>query len=169
MPLSDQNANPDAGQRDGTEPTTARMLFAGTAATVVLRGATWALSSLTIGPLLGVLDVVLGAIGGTTVVSLVQAVLAVAAIIVAMVCAAGVRNEPARFRRPVRVLAYVFVADVVIYLAPIVVVGAMNPKLTLIAWMLFLVAAVGNVALAWLAIVIARRVRPVPVAPPSAP
>jgi hypothetical protein len=160
MAYGDQSANPDAGQRDGTETTTARLLFAGTAATVVLRGATWALSSLTIGPLLGVLDVFFGAIGGSTVVSLVQAVLSVAAIMAAMVCAAGIRNEPARFRRPVRVLAYVFVADVVIYLAPIFVVAAMNPNLTSTAWVLFLLAAVGNVGLAWLAIVIARRARP---------
>jgi hypothetical protein len=163
MADSDQSANPDAGQRDGTETATARLLFAGTAATVVLRGLTWALSSLTIGPLLGVLDVFLGAIGGSKVVSLVQAVLCVAAIMVAMVCAAGLRNEPARFRRPIRVLCFVFVADVVVYLSPIVVVAAIDPGLNALSWVLFLIAAVGNVALAWLAIVIARRTRPVPV------
>jgi hypothetical protein len=164
MAYSDQGADPDAGQRDGTEGNTARLLFAGTAATVVLRGVTWALSSLTIGPLLGVLDMFVGAIGRSRAVSLVQAVVCVAAVVTAVVCAAGLRHDPARFRRPIRVLAFVFVADVVIYLAPIIVVAAINPGLNTLAWVLFLVAAVGNVALAWLAVVIAGRTRRVPIA-----
>jgi hypothetical protein len=150
----------DAVQHDGTETVTARMLFGGVAAAVVLRGLTWAFSSLTIGPLLGVLDLLLGGRGQANGVQLVQAVLTVAAVAAGLLGAAGLRADPARFRRPVRLLSYVFVGDVVVYLAPVVLVAVINPGLSAPAWLLFAVAAAGNVALAWWAILIARRTRP---------
>jgi hypothetical protein len=162
--MTDPDQDFDAGQRDGTEATTARLLFAGTAAAVVVRGLTWALSSLTIGPLLGVLDLLIGGTGESKAVQAVQAVLTVGAVLTAIVCAVGLRSDPARFRRPIRILSWVFAADVVIYLAPIILVAAINPGLNGLAWSLFALAGVGNVALAWLALVIARRTRRVPAA-----
>lgn len=159
------DTDPGEEQRDGTDAATARMLFAGTAAAVVLRGLTWAFSSLTIGPLLGVLGAFLGAVGSSRPVLALQAVLTVAAVVVAVVCAAGLRDDPERFRRPVRVLSYVFIADVVVYLAPIVVVVAINPGLSGSAWLLLTVATVGNLALAWLALLISRRTGPVRTVP----
>jgi hypothetical protein len=152
--------DPGADHRDGTDAATARMLFAGTAAAVVLRGLTWAFSSLAIGPLLGAVGALLGAVGSSKPVLFVQAVLTVAAVVVAVVCAAGLRDDPQRFRRPVRLLSYVFIADVVLYLAPIVVLVAINPGLSGSAWLLFAVATVGNLALAWLALLIVRRTGP---------
>jgi hypothetical protein len=146
---------------DGTDAATAGMLFAGTAAAVLLRGLTWAFSSLTIGPLLGAAGALLGAVGSSKPVLLLQAVLTVAAVVVAVVCAAGLRADPERFRRPVQVLSYVFIADVVVYLAPIVVLVAVVPGLSGSAWLLLAVATVGNVALAGLALVISRRTGPV--------
>lgn len=155
------DTDPGAGQPDGTDAATARMLFGGTAAAVVLRGLTWAFSSLTVGPLLGVVGALLGAVGSSKPVLFGQAVLTVAAVVVAVVCAAGLRADPQRFRRPVRVLSYVFIADVVVYLAPILVLIAINPGLSGSAWTLLTVATVGNLALAWLAVVISRRTGPV--------
>jgi hypothetical protein len=162
MTDTDTGTGHDAGRSDGTESATARLLFAGTAATVLLRGVIWALSSLTIGPLFGLLDLLLGRFSTSTVVLGLQAVATVAAVIIALVCAAGLRNEPGRFRRPVRILSWVFVADVVVYLAPVVLIVAISPALNGLAWTLFALAAAGNLALGWLALIIGRRTRPLP-------
>jgi hypothetical protein len=150
----------DAGQRDGTEAGTAAMLYAGAIVGVVLRAATWVLSAFTIGPLLGMVDLVAGAFGDRREVLFAQAAVTVTAVVAAIVGGLGLQTDPARYRLPVRVLCGLFILDVVVYLTPIVFVATMDfVELTTDAWALFAVAVVGNLGLAGLSLLVIVRTR----------
>ncbi|GAA3343263.1 hypothetical protein GCM10020358_81380 [Amorphoplanes nipponensis] len=161
----------DSGQRDGSEPGTAAMLYAGAVAGVLLRGTTWVLSGLTVGPLLGVMDTLAGGWSDRRETLFVQATVTVLAVLAAVLGGLGLQTEPARYRLPVRLLAALFILDALAYLAPLVLAaGWPVVELTTAAWALFAVTVVGNLALAGLALLIivrSRRVRAAeaPVAP----
>lgn len=158
----------DHGQRDGTEAGTAAMLYAGAVCGVLLRGAIWVLSALTAGPVLGFLDQAALAWGDEREILFLQAVLTVAAVVAVVLCGLGLQNDPARYRRPVRVLGYLFIADAVLYLAPIVTAATLGVPFSSREWALFGVTVVGNLALAGLCVLIihrARRLRPEPAVP----
>jgi len=152
-------------QRDGTEAGTAAMLFTGSIASVLLRGATWFLSAATIGPVLGFLDTLAVSWIGSRLTLFLQALLTVAAVVAAVLGGLGLMTDPARYRRPVRVLCYLLIADAVIYLVPIVTAAALPVDVSTSAWALFVASVIGNLALAGLcalAAVRSRRLRPAP-------
>jgi heme/copper-type cytochrome/quinol oxidase subunit 4 len=153
----------DDSQRDGTEAGTAAMLYAGAITGVLLRGAVWVFSAFTAGPVLGFLDTAAVAWSAERDILFLQAVLTVVAVVAAVLCGVGLQTDPARYRRPVRLLAAVFIADVLLYLAPIVTVATLPVPVSDTEWTLFGVAVVGNLALAGLCLLIihrARRLRP---------
>ncbi|HET9516583.1 MAG TPA: hypothetical protein VFO77_02530 [Actinoplanes sp.] len=162
--MTDPDEDLDAALSDGTEAATARLLFIGTAAAVVVRGLTWMLSGLTFGPILGLIDWWISS-SGIMAVLVLQAVVTALSPPVALWCAVGLRNDPGRFRRLARILSWVFAVDVVVYVVPIVLMVVQYPATSLSRWLLFAFAIIGNAALGWLAVVIARRVRPLRAAP----
>src|SRR5689334_8102490 len=97
---------------EGTEAGTAAMLYAGAITGVLLRGATWLFSGLTVGPVLGVLDLLAGGYSGERTLLFAQAVLTVAAVVTAVFCAVGLQTDPGWYRRPVRLLSWLFILDV---------------------------------------------------------
>ncbi len=149
----------DDSQRDGTEAGTAAMLYAGAIAGVVLRGTVWVLSAFTAGPVLGFLDTAAVAWSDERAVLFLQGGLTVVAVVAAVVCGVGLQTDPARYRRPVRLLSYLFIADAVLYLVPIVTAATLPVAVTGSGWALFGVAVVGNLALAGLCVLIAHRSR----------
>jgi hypothetical protein len=156
----------DDSQRDGTEAGTAAMLYAGAVSGVVLRGTIWVLSAFTVGPVLGFLDTLAVAWSDPREVLFLQAVLTVAAVVAAVLCGLGLQADPARYRRRVRLLGYLFIADAVVYLVPVVTVATMPVDLTTSGWAWFAAAVVGNLGLAgWCVLIIfrARRLRPAPI------
>jgi hypothetical protein len=98
------------GQRDGSEAGTPGMLCGGAVAGVLLRGTTWVLSAFTIGPILGFLDLLAGGWATARTALFAQSVLTVAAVVAAVLCGLGLQSDPARYRRPVRLLAALFTA-----------------------------------------------------------
>jgi len=161
----------DRGQRDGTEPGTAAMLYTGAVVGVLLRGTTWVLSAFTIGPLLGMIDTVAGAWGERREALFVQATVTVAAVVAAALGGSGLQSDPARYRLPVRLLSVLFILDVLVYLTPLVLAATLPVvALTTSAWALFAVTVVGNLALAGLALLIlirSRRLRAAATPPPA--
>jgi hypothetical protein len=158
----------DDGQRDGTEAGTAAMLYAGAVTGVLLRGAIWVLSAFTAGPVLGFLDTAAVAWSAERDILFLQAVLTVAAVVAAVVCGLGLQTDPARYRRPVRLLGYLFIADAVLYLAPIVTAATLPVPVSTTEWTLFGSAVVGNLALAGLCVLIIHRTRRLPSSTPPA-
>lgn len=154
----------DAGQRDGTEAGTAGMLYAGAVIGVLLRGTTWVLSAFMIGPLLGAIDLFAGALTDRREALFLQATVTVAAVIAAVLCGLGLQTDPARYRLPVRLLCALFILDALVYLAPLVLIAALDYiEVTRSGWALFGVTVVGNLGLAGLSILVmarTRRVRP---------
>ncbi|MEU8608245.1 hypothetical protein AB0C29_09610 [Actinoplanes sp. NPDC048791] len=150
----------DAGQHDGTEPGTAAMLYAGAIVGVLLRGATWVLSSFTLGPVLGIVDTVAGEYVARREALFVQAVVTVAAVVAAILSGLALQSDPARFRWPVRLLCGLFILDAILYLTPIVfAAGIGDIEFTTVAWAVFAVAVVGNLGLAGLSLLIIIRTR----------
>ena len=149
----------DDGQRDGTEPGTAAMLLAGTVAGVLLRGAVWVLSDFSAGPVLGFLDTAAVAWSSPREVLFWQAIVTVVTVVAVVFCALGLQTDPARYRLPVRLLAYLFIADVVLYLVPVVTAATLPVPVSTSEWALFGAAVVGNLALAGLCVLIAHRAR----------
>ena len=154
----------DAGQRDGTEAGTAAMLYAGAIVGVVLRATTWVLSSFTIGPVLGVADLLAGELGDRRVVLFLQAAVTVAAVVGTILGGLGLQTDPARYRLPVRLLCALFILDILVYLTPVVFAATVPAvEFTQAAWAVFAVAIVGNLGLAGLALLVivrTRRLRP---------
>lgn len=150
-------------ERAGTD-SAATMLWAGAGAGVLLRGATWVLSSLTIGPVVGFLDLVAAGWIGDRTALFWQAVLTVVAVVAALMCGLGLRTEPDRYRWPARGLAALFVLDTVVYLAPVVAFATVDVEVSRSAWALFGAAVLGNLGLAGLSVLIMiRTARPAPV------
>jgi hypothetical protein len=136
---------------------------------VLIRGATWFLSAATIGPVLGFLDTAAGTRFDRREILFAQAILTVLTVIAAVVCGVGLLTDPGRYRRPVRLLCYLLIADSVIYLVPLVIAATLPVDVTTSAWVLFVVAVIGNLALAGLCTLIAtrsRRLKPAPVPVP---
>jgi predicted transporter len=159
----------DGGQRDGTEAGTAAMLYAGAITGVALRGTTWVLSAFTIGPLLGLADTLAGEYHDRRGVLFAQAVVTVAAVVAAVMAGLGLQTDPARCRRPVRLLGTLFILDALLYLTPIVFAAAMDfVELTTAGWALFGVVVLGNLGLAGLSLLIIVRTRRVRTAAPPA-
>jgi hypothetical protein len=158
-------------QRDGSEAGTAAMLWGGAVVGVGLRGTTWVMTAFTVGPVLGFLDTAAESWSTRREVLFLQAVVTVAAVVAAVFCGLGMQNDPAAYRRPTRWLSYLFIADAVIYLTPVVMAAMLPVAITTETWALFGAAVVGNLGLAGLCMLIAiraRRVRTVlPVAPPT--
>ena len=157
-----------SAQRDGTEAGTAAMLFTGAVAGVLLRGTTWFLSAATIGPVLGFLDTLAASWIDPRLTVFLQALLTVTAVVAAVLGGLGLMTDPARYRRPVRLLCYLLIADTLIYLVPIVTAAALPVDVTASAWALFGVAVLGNLGLAGLCALIAARSRRVRAALPPA-
>lgn len=158
-------------QRDGSEPGTALLLWTGAVVGVLLRGATWVLSAFTVGPVLGVADLAADGFAHHRELLFAQAVLTIAAVLAAVVTGTGLQTDPARWRRPVRLLCLVFIVDNLAYLTPLVVVVTTGVGLTTPAWGLFGVAVLGNLGLAGLCVQIlvrARRLRAPAAEPPVA-
>jgi hypothetical protein len=148
----------DGGQHDGTEAGTAAMLYAGAIIGVLLRGTTWVLSAFTVGPLLGMADLLATGFSDRRDVLFAQAVVTVVAVMAAILGGLGLQSEPARFRLPVRVLCALFIVDALLYLAPLVYAATMTfIELPTSAWALFAVAVVGNLGLAGLSLLIIVR------------
>jgi hypothetical protein len=159
----------DDSQRDGTEAGTAAMLYAGAIAGVLLRGATWVLSAFAAGPVLGLLDSAAVAWSTPREVLFWQAVVTVAAVVAVVICGVGLQTDPARYRLPVRLLAYLFIADTVLYLVPVVTLATLPMPVSTSEWALFGAAVVGNLGLAGLCVLIAHRARRLgPAAAPAA-
>lgn len=156
------------GQRDGTEAGTAAMLYAGAVAGVLLRGTIWVLSAFTVGPVLGFADTAAVAWSSPREILFWQAIVTVGAVVAAVICGLGLQTDPARYRLPVRLLAYLFIADAILYLVPVVTAATLPVPVSTSVWVLFGAAVVGNLALAGLCVLIAhraRRLRPAVVAP----
>jgi hypothetical protein len=150
----------EAGQRDGTEAGTAAMLYAGAVTGVLLRGTTWVLSAFMIGPLLGPIDMLAGALGDRREVLFLQAAVTVAAVVAAILGGLGLQTDPARYRLPVRLLCVLFILDALAYLTPLVIVAGLGfIEVTQSGWALFGVAVVGNLGLAGLSILVLARTR----------
>ena len=132
----------------------ATMLWAGAATGVALRGTIWVLSSLTIGPIFGFLDLVAASYIGHRPALFWQAVLSVVAVVAAVMCGLGLHTEPARYRWPARGLALLFVVDAIVYLAPLVAFATVDVEFTTPAWALFGAAVIGNLGLAGLSVLI---------------
>jgi hypothetical protein len=142
---------------------TAAMLYAGAIIGVVLRAATWICTSFTVGPLLGLADLLAGDWAPREVL-FAQAVVTVVAVVAAVLCGLGIQSEPERYRRPVRLLSALFVVDIVLYLVPLIAAAAID-TLTTPAWIVFGVTVVGNLGLAGLAILIGVRAGAAPARP----
>ena len=155
----------DDSRRDGTEAGTAAMLYAGAITGVLLRGTVWVLSAFTAGPVLGFLDTAAVAWSEPRRVLFWQAVVTVAAVVAAVVCGAGLQTDPARYRPATRVLSYLFIADAVLYLVPVVTAATLPVAVSTSGWVLFGVAVVGNLGLAGLCVLIAHRSRGLRAAP----
>src|SRR5690349_1037072 len=156
------------GQHDGTEAGAATMLYIGAIVGVLLRGATWVFSSLTIGPLLGVIDTLAGDYTDRRELLFVQAVVTVVAVLVATLGGLGLQMDPGRYRLPVRLLCGIFILDALVYLAPLVYAAAMTAvELTTFAWVVFGVTIVGNLGLVGLSLLIIIRTRRQPVVAPQ--
>jgi hypothetical protein len=150
----------DRGQRDGTEPGTAAMLYIGAIAGVVLRGGTWVASAFTLGPVLGIVDTVAGEYVARREALFVQAIVTLVAVLAAVLGGLGLQTDPASFRWPVRVLCGLFILDAILYLTPIVIAaGFASIEFTTLAWAVFAVAVVGNLGLAGLSLLIIIRSR----------
>ena len=145
------------------------MLYAGAIVGVLLRGTTWVLSGLTVGPLLGVIDTLAGEFGDRRETLFAQAMVTVLAVLAAILGGLGLQTEPGRYRLPVRLLCGLFILDALVYLAPLVFGASMAfIELTTAQWALFGTAIVGNLGLAGLALlIIIRTRRPRVAAPPS--
>jgi len=159
----------DDSQRDGTEAGTAAMLYAGAIAGVLLRGTIWVLSAFTAGPVLGFVDSAAVAWSTPREVLFWQAIVTVAAVVAVVFCGLGLQTDPARYRLPVRLLAYLFIADSLLYLLPVVAAVSLPIPLSTSEWALFGAAVVGNLGLAGLCVLIAHRARRLgPAAAPAA-
>lgn len=145
-------------ERDGAT-SAATMLWAGAATGVALRGTTWVLSSLTIGPIFGFLDLVAAGWIGDRSALFWQAVLTIVAVVAAVMCGLGLHAEPARYRWPARGLALLFIVDAIVYLAPLVAFATVDVEFTTPAWALFGAAVIGNLGLAGLSVLILVRTR----------
>jgi len=155
----------ESGQRDGTEAGTAAMLCTGAITGVLLRGATWFLSAGTIGPVLGFLDTAAVSWSNRREILFLQALLTVTTVVAAVLGGLGLLTDPARYRRPVRLLCYLLIADTVVYLVPIVTAATLPVDVTTSAWALFAASVLANLALAglcWLIATRSRRLRPAP-------
>lgn len=143
------------------------MLYAGAIVGVLLRGTTWVLSAFTVGPLLGMIDTIVSGLGDRRETLFAQALVTVLAVLAAIVGGLGLQNDPGRYRLRVRLLCGLFILDVLLYLAPLVLAATMAfVELTTSAWMLFGVAVVGNLGLAGLSLLIIVRTRRLPAAAP---
>ncbi len=155
----------DDSRRDGTEAGTAAMLYAGAVTGVLLRGTVWVLSAFTAGPVLGFLDTAAVAWSEPRRVLFWQAVVTVAAVVAAVLCGLGLQTDPGWYRRPTRLLSCLFIADVVLYLVPVVTAATLPVAVSTSGWVLFGVAVVGNLGLAGLCVLIIHRARRLPAAP----
>jgi hypothetical protein len=129
------------------------LLLLGPGLAAVFRGSTWIASVFLVGPTLGLIDL---AFPPNYTVIVLESVLAGAALVTAVIVSVGMRTNPGRHRRSANLMAWIFAADAVIYLAPILVLAPFRVS-GLFWWTTLALVAASNLALLCLCITVIRR------------
>jgi hypothetical protein len=152
MAEADSTPRPSRGRRRSDLQ---KLLLAGLVLAAVVRGCTWPVTYFYVGPMLGLLDLVLPTV---TAILIIEAVLTGLAALATVFVSAGLAYDPGRYRRAANVLGWIFAADTVLYLVPILAIAP--SRISGAFWWMSLVVVVGaNLALIWLCIAVIRRTR----------